>query len=388
MSSRNVRAKHIDVWHNILWSKYKGAVFSQLHDLARDTQLHFKFFQIATTEDDRIGLANVDVSYHDYPYTLVFDDSYDAIPLWRRISALLKRVSWSSADLVLIPGYHKVEYWVMLFMARMLGKRCGVFCDSTSHDRAPAKLKSGLKRIFFALCSVVFCYGQRSAEYVSGFGVPNRKIVLRCQAAALPHDYTPASALALRIVRRSRRNSPRFLYVGRLAVEKDLDTLIRALSLIHRRNRSRGLDLAGDGPLRNELLALVQAHGLEELVSFRGSLGVSELREAYAEAACLVLPSKSEPWGLVVNEALSYGCPVVVSQNCGCVPELVKSGITGFAFRTGDHVDLARAMEAALERFTDVEKTATRCLDLIGQFTPLRAAEQIYAGCDAVLTER
>jgi glycosyltransferase involved in cell wall biosynthesis len=98
-------------------------------------------------------------------------------------------------------------------------------------------------------------------------------------------------------------------------------------------------------------------------------------------SAAMVLPSRQEPWGLVVNEALSYGCPVVVSDACGCVPELVRDGVTGFVFPTGDVEALSAAMHRAIALNDDRVGTARHCLELISLYTPERAAAEILKGC-------
>jgi glycosyltransferase involved in cell wall biosynthesis len=102
-------------------------------------------------------------------------------------------------------------------------------------------------------------------------------------------------------------------------------------------------------------------------------------------SVAMVLPSHSEPWGLVVNESLSYGCPVVVSDLCGCVPELVINGVTGYSFKAEDIEGLAAAMLAVTRMSADRPAAAKRCLDTIAAFTPERAASQILDGCSQIL---
>jgi glycosyltransferase involved in cell wall biosynthesis len=107
----------------------------------------------------------------------------------------------------------------------------------------------------------------------------------------------------------------------------------------------------------------------------------------YARATALVLPSRSEPWGLVVNEALAHGCPVIVSDCCGCLPELVVNGETGFQHRTGDVTSLAEQLALAPTRFADREATARRCQEVVGRYTPENAAYEILKGCRQILAD-
>ena len=101
----------------------------------------------------------------------------------------------------------------------------------------------------------------------------------------------------------------------------------------------------------------------------------------------MVLPSMSEPWGLVVNEALSHGCPSVVSESCGCVPELVIDGISGYAFPAGDVPAMQRTMLKSIEAFADTAGAAKRCMDVIQRFDPPSAAANIARGCAMMLSD-
>jgi len=105
----------------------------------------------------------------------------------------------------------------------------------------------------------------------------------------------------------------------------------------------------------------------------------------FLSSVALVLPSRSEPWGLVVNEALSYGCPVVVSDRCGCVPELVIEGVTGYGFETGDIEALSAALLSVSRLSEDRATTAGKCIDVVSAFTAERAASRMLEGCTQLL---
>jgi hypothetical protein len=87
------------------------------------------------------------------------------------------------------------------------------------------------------------------------------------------------------------------------------------------------------------------------------------------------------------GESLSYGCPVVVSDRCGRVPELVVNGVTGFAFPAGNIEALSAAMLAATLLSENRSATARQCLKLVSDFTPERAAEKIVLGCKATVSQ-
>jgi glycosyltransferase involved in cell wall biosynthesis len=108
---------------------------------------------------------------------------------------------------------------------------------------------------------------------------------------------------------------------------------------------------------------------------------LEEISTLLLNASALVLPSHSEPWGLVINESLSYGCPVVVSSACGCAPDLALNGLTGFSFEVGDIGELAKAMLEVARWSADRPRVARACLEVISNFTPERAATQILDGC-------
>jgi glycosyltransferase involved in cell wall biosynthesis len=378
----------VNIYHNILWPKYKGSIFSGLHDFSLPSDINISFFQIAKTTEDRLNLGEVDFSYHRYPYKLLFNSTYDSIPKFKLCKILFTHAAYSDANLVLLPGYHLLEYWFMLLACILTGKKRAVFVDSTSNDQPDAFFKHVLKRLFFSFCDGFFGYGQRSKEYLMSFGVPEEKITTRCQAAALTHDYSPESALSNRIQRRTADMPAHYLFVGVLVGKKGIDTLIKAFHQIYQKDRSALLTIAGDGELHDELRMLVASLQLSDAVNFTGALHIDSLQNHYLQASCLVLPSRSEAWGLVVNEALSYGCPAIVSDRCGCAPDLIVEGETGYVFNTDDVADLAGKMALVNTALNDVPKVANDCITLMQKFTPEKAAAQILKGCHAILTKQ
>lgn len=375
------------VIHNILWSSYKAGVFSELNRLS-DEGLQFRFLQIAETERERRALSEVDRSLHDYPYTLLFKGALEEIHFIVRTFKLIKSIYYSRCQLVLIPGFYRIEYWAAWLYCLISRRGIGLFCDSTMRDASQSTVKTFLKRLFVRKCDLSFGYGERSVEYLRYLGAPESGIFKRCQAACLPKGYSGQRALSLR--KAAIRNSPNLsvLFVGRLSPEKGIHTLIDAVRILVGKFPDVRLDVVGSGPDEATLKDAAFDRGIAENVVFHGSMNQSDIHNFYSAARVLVLPSFSEPWGLVVNEALSFGCPVVVSSNCGCCPELVVEGKTGFVFRAGDANDLAQQIERALSELSIRSDVWNACIALMENFSPTHAAHAISEGCKSYVTKR
>lgn len=172
--------------------------------------------------------------------------------------------------------------------------------------------------------------------------------------------------------------APFFLYTGRLAPEKNVGSLIRAYRAYRQSGGSWPLVLVGAGPEEGALRGEARASGFSEDIHFEGLKSTGELPGYYASAGCFVLPSTREPWGLVVNEAMASGLPVIVSNRCGCAEDLVSHGQNGFLFDPANTGELAGCMLAissldALGR----DAMARKSEEIIANFTPGQWAEEV-----------
>lgn len=372
----------IAFYHKSAWPKYKGAIFTRVHQLAREQNVDVSFTHVAETDEVRLALGGVDLSYHHYPFRVLFQGSYEDASTLQRIHRLTRDVIAHPCNLVVLPGYDRPECWTMLLACMLLRRKRAVFCDSTRHDNPPVRWKTWAKRAFFACCHGFVGYGERTKEYLISLGAHERDVVVPCVAAALPHDYDSVGVLE-----RYQRQAPdvrqplKFLYVGRLAEEKGLFDLLDAFAAVRIELPEARLELVGEGGLRRDLEGRLRELELEQAVTLRGAMPLHEVAELYYSSAALVLPSHREPWGLVANEALSYGCPVVISDRCGCTPELLIDGATGFGFAARSVAALRQAMLDVIRLSDDRPATARRCVEVAHRLTPERAARRMLEGC-------
>jgi glycosyltransferase involved in cell wall biosynthesis len=377
--------RSVRIYHNNLWSRYKGAIFSKMFASSGGSGVSTSFVQVAETSFNRKDLGATDRSYHQYPYKLLFTGPSDLIPSYKLITSLVKDLIQNPADLAILPGYHRPEYWAMLITCVLLRRKRAVFCDSTAFDQEKNPWKEKAKAFFFRRCDGFFCYGSRSKEYVASYGIDPRKIYEGCQAAALAHGYDASAIRARYDSNSASAASFKFLYVGRLSREKGLFDLLDAFCTVHRNNPDATLALAGSGVIEEDLRQRIRLLEIESAVTLLGTKTPEEIGMLLMSSAAMILPSYREPWGLVVNEALSFGCPVVVSNICGCVPELVIDGVTGYSYNAGDVDALAQSMLSAQLLSKDRAAVARRCLEVIERFTPAHAADRILHGCVEIL---
>ncbi len=142
------------------------------------------------------------------------------------------------------------------------------------------------------------------------------------------------------------------LCVARFSEEKNLARLIKAFQKA-KLSEDWFLKLVGGGPLKEELQKLIAGN---EQIILSDWLSYNELPDLYASASFFILPSLFEPWGLVVNEAMSAGLPVALSVQCGCEPDLC-SDANGFSFDANDENNIIETLKKICGT-TEMEKEA------------------------------
>lgn len=142
-------------------------------------------------------------------------------------------------------------------------------------------------------------------------------------------------------------SAPRLVCVGRLCAQKGQLLLIEAAARLSARNVAFELILAGDGPMRGELEARIRHHGLGQRVRITGWISSSDVRREILASRAMVLPSFAEGLPVVIMEAMALKRPVLSTYVAG-IPELVRSGETGWLFPAGSVDELAQAMEDCL----------------------------------------
>lgn len=219
--------------------------------------------------------------------------------------------------------------------------------ESTARDQPRVPWKEWVKRRMVRLGAAGLVGGSPHADYLATLGMARARIFPGYDAVDNDHFAVGADAVREPSVvgaaaTRARLGLPEryFLASSRFVPQKNLMTLLRAFAA-YRQDIAVdiapwGLVLLGDGPERDAVAAVCLELGIAEAVHRPGFCQYDELPAYYGLAGAFVHAATSEPWGLVVNEAMAAGLPVLVSDRCGCAADLVRTGENGFTFEPTD----------------------------------------------------
>lgn len=255
-------------------------------------------------------------------------------------------------DAVLVMGWHLKSYVQSILAAKHQGLPVMVRGDSQL-GTPRSVLKRAVKRLGYPpllrLFDAALYVGERSRQYYEHYWYPSGRLFH--SPHCVDNDWfaqraTNEARMALRSKLGIGVDSRVVLLAGKLVpCKRPLDAVDACVRL-----RTQGEDIqllvAGAGELEGAIRAGAAKGNLP--VHLLGFCNQTEMPAAYAAADLLVLPSSSETWGLVANEALASGRPVVVSDACGCAPDLAVDGTAGRVFPTGQVIALARAISATL----------------------------------------
>lgn len=225
---------------------------------------------------------------------------------------------------LVIGGWDDWRLIMLPFLSRK--KKNALLCESSIYEFHPHPIKDAIKQLILSRISTVYPSGKAQGRIFDYLGFKGE------------YKYTGGCGLLNYIEQPAyspRQEVKNFLYVGRLVEVKNLKMLIEVFNHLPELH----LNLIGFGEQEAELKQLAK-----ENVHFLGAVANKQLSSYYQQADVFILPSNSEVWGLVIEEALNNGTPIIVSDKVGCRDDLVTEE-TGLVFNAGNHESLIQAIE-------------------------------------------
>lgn len=276
---------------------------------------------------------------------------------------LVRELSRRRYDVVWVHGQQYAADVLAFALAKLRGM--AVMTRGDTHLDLPGSplrraLRRGVLGLQYRHIDRFLAIGSKNDAYYRAYGVPAERI-FRVPFSVDNARFASGSRLSAE-ERRARRarfgvhdERPVVLYASKLLPRKHPDAVLRAVAKLLGAGYALHVVVAGSGEMEAALRELAAGLELDGRVSFTGFVNQRELPALYAACDVFVLPAEHEPWGLVVNEVMCAGLPLVLGAGVGCVPDLLQPGVNGLTCEAGNAVSLAAALEplvsdAALRR--------------------------------------
>jgi glycosyltransferase involved in cell wall biosynthesis len=297
----------------------------------------------------------------------------------------------------IVPALLRGHYEIVIFMlgwgsisallgtltCRLAGIPFFLYGDSSfppAETTMRQRLRARLLRFLFRNTSGFMVSGALNADYYRHYGADPDHFFLLPWAVdnerfATASRFAPGEREEMRERFGVRPEQTLFVFSAKLVERKDPMTLLRAYEQMHDRERAALLFL-GDGVLREPLEAYARDYALGA-AHFAGFVNQSELPKYYGMSDVFVLPSTYEPRGAVINEAMACGLPVIVTDHCGSIGDIVLEGENAFIYPAGDAGVLAAAMTRLVNDPALRKRMARRSIEIIGTWTFERGVEGV-----------
>ena len=321
-------------WIGGIPAHYTRVMHRQLED---ELQENIRYLYISRNKKSR----EREYEHGEFPKACEFFRGRDCLAIW-------KILKLSSPKIVIIAGNYPRLVLIGFVWASLNKRSIAYWSDTNILDfERKGKLRKVIikiwNRILFSRVDTFLYTGTRNRDYYE-FVVGRKYLqgrLCRVPYPALVHYSDKKATYEREIIR--------LLYVGRLISLKCVDSLINAIALLTSDMRVKTtLTIVGDGGERAYLEALVKKKDLSKQIQFLGAMPSNKVSKVYSEHDVLVLPSNHEPWGLVVNEALGAGLPVIAPYWVGAVSDLVIDGYSGYVIEDNQPTTIKLAILRAL----------------------------------------
>jgi glycosyltransferase involved in cell wall biosynthesis len=306
--------------------------------------------------------------------------------LWPKVTQVL---NMTEPDVVVIPGWATPEGLAALTWSREHDCRVVILSESQEADARRSHSREFIKKRIVQACDSALVGGRSHREYLTRLGLPPSRICLGYDVVDNAHFRQGADAARSNALRwRGLLGLPEryILASGRLVPKKNFGTLIKAYAeYVATKDATHDLVILGDGPERAKLEQLVEGFRIPHRVRMPGFRNYDLLPAYYGLASVFVHISTVEQWGLVVNEAMAAGLPVIVSNRCGSAQELVDDGISGYKVDPLDIKGLADRIGSMVAKEAQQKQMGIAARQAVSSWGPQRFAEGLAQAAEIAL---
>jgi glycosyltransferase involved in cell wall biosynthesis len=315
------------ILHNQLWTQYKSVVFQGIYEDFKISGDELLVLQTSICEKSRLNILDFNPSNfkYTYPYILLNDMSLEESNPFRTTFLWIYYIIKFKPDVINLTGYSEIGTIFILIYAKIFNIKTLMTNESIHSNRLhkptiSKRIIKSFKNFIIQLTDGFLSYGIKSNDYLFRFGIPKRRILSFLNS----FDRSKFRSDDSQVV---KSTIPYILFVGRLSEEKNLISLIELARMFVTDSLNYRIKIIGEGDEYNNLSSIIVKENLP--IDLEGAKNWNQLDTIYKSAIAFILPSLNETWGMVANEALEMGIPVICSSACGCADDLVINEVNG-----------------------------------------------------------
>jgi len=357
-------------------SPYRIPVFNEIFSHIGDRFLVLFFSENVKEREWKIYKKAIKFNYRILP-SFLFQRKRDYFPYFLNPTLFFKLIQYSP-ETIIIGGYHHPSSFLAIVYAKFFRRRIILWCESNKDEyRYKHPLREAYKRWFVKNCTEYIVPGKASNEYLFSLGARLEKIWMAPNA--VDNDYFSYSCDKHRQTRETFKQSKGYpdrliLYVGRLIDQKGIFDLLKVFQILSHEQADLGLLLIGSGEGIERYKNFCKINNIKN-VFFVGFVHQEDLPSYYAASDVFVLPTHSDPWGLVLNEAMACKLPVISSNAAGAAGDLIINGVNGYIFKKGDINKLATYLQDILNDKQKRARMGQSSFNIIKDYSPLKCAQ-------------
>lgn len=294
---------------------------------------HARFQDLAKHAD--LSVIEIRPNSDEYDWLTKFDNAFykrHKINPQGKIRGIFRLLDIIKPDLVVNVGWADIEYYVSILWCKLNGVKVSGVSDSTYHDSRRFWILELLKSQIVGLYDQMLVAGKRSREYLKKLGYPMSKTLQPWDV--VDNDFYKKNSnnekSNSKIRAKYKLPSKFFLCVSRYIPKKNHLVLLDSFHSFVNRHSEYQLVFIGSGYLRDKIDEKILELGLTNVVHVFDFIHQEDISSFYSMASAVILASQIDQWGLVVNEAIASGTPVICSIKCGCVDDLIPDETYGF----------------------------------------------------------
>lgn len=276
------------------------------NELAKKSNIFVVF--VSSESNERRSADFVSIQNVNFEFAVLNENEFQNRNKFISLCKLFSMVRKKSYKKLLLSGWDLPEFWMLAFFSPN-NKNC-LALESTVIESNTQGIRGRIKKAFLTMINTVFASGDLHVELLKKLNY--KKTIKVTRGVGIINKPT--------FEHKKKRYQRKFMFIGRLSKVKNLETLVRIFNHLP----DSMLTIIGEGEEKENLQGIANNN-----IHFLGAIDNSKIKDQFELHDVFILPSISETWGLVVEEALYFGLPVIISENCGA-SELVVNHVNGF----------------------------------------------------------